>query len=37
MRLVLIMISEEQEIWCQPDFEDLSVGMECTAYAETLD
>jgi len=31
------MILEEQEIWRQPDFEELSAGMECTAYAETLD
>ena len=22
--------------WVQPDFEDLSACMECTAYAETL-
>ena len=29
------MSNDEQ--WVKPDFQDLSVSMECTAYAETLD
>jgi coenzyme PQQ precursor peptide PqqA len=30
-------MNEQTEAWIAPEFEDVSVSMECTAYSETLD
>lgn len=30
-------MNKQNETWVTPEFEDLSVSMECTAYSETLD
>jgi coenzyme PQQ precursor peptide PqqA len=27
------MITEQVEVWIDPDFEEISTAMECTAYA----
>jgi coenzyme PQQ precursor peptide PqqA len=29
------MNTQPVEIWAQPDFEEVSASMECTAYAAT--
>jgi len=31
----LAMNTQQLEIWAQPDFEEISACMECTAYAHT--
>ena len=30
-------MNDQIETWITPEFEDISVSMECTAYSETLD
>jgi coenzyme PQQ precursor peptide PqqA len=30
-------MNNQIETWIAPEFEDISVSMECTAYSETLD
>jgi coenzyme PQQ precursor peptide PqqA len=30
------MKNEPELVWSKPDFEEIGVCMECTAYAETL-
>ncbi len=30
------MTTEQDTTWSEPDFEEISACMECTAYAETL-
>jgi len=30
------MTIQPDEVWCAPDFEEVSACMECTAYVETL-
>jgi coenzyme PQQ precursor peptide PqqA len=28
---------EQDQVWVRPDFEEVSLCMECTAYAQTVD
>jgi hypothetical protein len=30
------MNTQQVELWIEPDFEEISACMECTAYAETV-
>lgn len=30
------MNSQQKDVWSKPDFEEIAVSMECTAYVETL-